>query len=323
MAVVTVTLNPCIDKTLSVERVVPDQKLGARDVRTYPGGGGLNVARAIHALGGEVCALWSQGGMVGDRLEALIDAEAVPQRPVPIAGEVRENLIVSETSSSQQYRFSLRGPELCEDERARWRRSVEEVSGASFVVFSGSLPRDAPVAWYAELIEAVPDGARVVVDSKEAALARACEAGVHLVKPNLHELEQLVGRELSDDDAIEEAASEIVERGGAEIVLVSLGRGGAIVVDATGCEQLAAPSVPLRSKIGAGDSMVGATVLGLDRGWSVHDAAAFGVAAGAAAVMNPGTELCRREDADRLYERMKRKARAGPGSTDPGGSPRA
>jgi len=304
MSIVTATLNPCIDKTFSVERVVPDEKLGAEDVRVYPGGGGLNVARAVHALGGEVRALWTCGGSVGERLVELVEREGVPHEAVPTEGTIRENLIVSQTASEDQYRFSLPGPVLTEAERARWRDRMEQATAADYVVLSGSLPREAPVTWYGELIEALPEPTRVVVDSKEDSLAQAWEVGVHLVKPNLRELGQLAGRAVSDDDEIERAARALVERGAAEVVLVSLGRGGAMLVEGDRCERLAAPTVPMRSKVGAGDSMVGGVVYALDSGWSLGAAAAFGVASGAAAVMSPDTGLCRREDVERLHARM-------------------
>jgi 6-phosphofructokinase 2 len=147
-----------------------------------------------------------------------------------------------------------------------------------------------------------------VVDTKDAALARALDAGVFLIKPNIHELEQLVGRELAGDRAVAEAAGEIVDRGGAEVALVSLGRGGAMLVTADGVEHLRAPVVPLGSKVGAGDSMVGGLAVALARGRELRDAARYAVAAGAAAVMTPGTELCRAEDVERLDQQMASQA---------------
>lgn len=307
MNVVTVTLNPCIDKSCAVDRVVPNRKLAAHDVRRDPGGGGINVARVIVRLGGEVRALWTYGGATGESLAAMLDAEGVAHQPVAIEDSVRENLIVADESSGELYRFGMPGPELSELDRGEWLARLRELAPApAYVVVSGSLPRGASIDWFTELIAAVPGEVRIVVDSKREALARAVEVGVYLIKPNASELAELVGGELQGDEQIEAAGRRIIERGGAEVVVVSLGRGGALAITADGAERFSAPAVPLRSKVGAGDSLVGGLVAALARGDSLRDGVALGVAAGAATVMTPGTQLCRREDVERLYERVGR-----------------
>jgi 6-phosphofructokinase 2 len=305
VTVLTVTLNPCIDKTFTVDRVVPERKLSAGDVRRFPGGGGINVARAICRLGGDAHALWASGGSVGEDLATLLEDECVAHTPVAIRAGIRENLIIRDTSTDQQYRFGMPGPEIVEDERQDWLRRVREHgASARYVVLSGSLPDGVPLDWYGELIRAVPEDVPVVVDTKRAALGRALEVGVHLIKPNVHELEELVARELCGDDDIAAAARELIARRAVAVVVVSLGRGGALVVTERSAERLSAPSVPKRSKVGAGDSMVGGLVNALARGCSLAEAARWGVAAGAAAVMTEGTELCRREDTERLLGRV-------------------
>lgn len=304
MRVVTVTLNPCVDKSFSVPRVIPNRKLAGRDVRLDPGGGGLNVARVITRLGGEVRALWSCGGSTGELITQMLAGEGVAHEPVPIAKPVRENLIIEDSSSGEQYRFGLPGPALSEAERGEWLAHVRERSPA-YLVVSGSLPPGVSVDWYAELLGAAASETRVIVDTKHEALARALELGVYLIKPNCNELAELVGDELDDDEGIEAAAAEIIQSGGAEVVLVSLGRAGALLVTADHPpERFTAPSVPLRSKVGAGDSLVGGLVAALSRGEPLRDAVAWGIAAGAATVMTEGTKLCRREDVERLYPRV-------------------
>jgi 6-phosphofructokinase 2 len=307
MTILTVTLNPCVDKSFSVARVVPDRKLAARRVRRDPGGGGINVARVTARLGGHVEALWTCGGRVGDLLAGLLADEGVPNEPVRIADEVRENLIVEDELTGQQYRFGLPGPILDEAECTAWLTQLRDRPTATeFVVVSGSLPPGVTLEWFAELLRAAPHGARLVVDSKPAVLARAMAVGVYLIKPNLGELGELVGTPLHDDEHVVTAARGLIERGGTEVVLVSLGRGGALLVSADTIERFSAPTVPLASKVGAGDSLVGALVAALARGDSLGDAVARGVAAGAAAVMTEGTELCRREDVERLVPRVAR-----------------
>lgn len=307
--IATVTLHPCIDKTFSVDRVIPDRKLTGYDVRSYPGGGGLNAARVISRLDGAPRALWTSAERPNaEALAEMLDAENLDHAPLPVAGDVRENLIVTDESTGEQYRFGTPGPALSGRERASWLDHLRShAASASYVVFSGSLPPETPPAWYGELIDVVAGSSRVVVDTKAQGLRAALEIGVYLIKPNAGELADLLGRELASDSEIEEAATALVKRGAAEVVLVSLGRGGAILTTARGSERLAAPSVRMRSKVGAGDSLVGATVWALDNDRPIEDAARYGVAAGAAAVITAGTELCRAEDVERLYRQMARR----------------
>ena len=167
-------------------------------------------------------------------------------------------------------------------------------------------PPGVPDDFYARLARLGDElGAKVIVDTSQRALCAAVEAGVYLIKPNLRELSQLAGRDLEDEADQERVAGEIVRNGGARYVVVSLGAAGVLLVSEDGCERMRAPTVPIKSKVGAGDSMVAGIVLSLARGMPPREAVRFGVAAGAAAVMTPGTELCRREDTERLYERIK------------------
>ncbi len=299
--VATVTLNPCIDRTFRVEHVVPDRKLRGREARDYPGGGGVNVARAATRLGAVVRACLSAGGETGTRLGRFLEEERITNVPVPIEGSVRENLIITDESSGHQYRFGMPGPALTAQERARWVDQVANLpETTNYVVFSGSLPDDTPVEWYERLLRAVPSQVRVVIDAKRAALSRALQVGVFLIKPNLGELAELEEVEMTDDRVIEQTARRIVERGGCQNVLVSLGRGGCLLVSADRAVKYSAPSVALRSKVGAGDSMVGGVLAGLARGQPLVEAARLGVAAGTASVMEEGTRLCNRENVERL-----------------------
>jgi 6-phosphofructokinase 2 len=306
MPIITVTLNPCIDKTFWVERLVPEVKLSAKDVRLYPGGGGINVARAICRLGGDALALWSCGGSVGEVLARLLDLESVPHHPLCILDSVRENLIVTDASSGQQYRFGMPGPELTLDEREAWLLHVRKAaSSTKYAVISGSPSHNAPIEWYGELIQEMKRKARVVVDARGEALVKAADIGVYLVKPSLREIEELTGRQLPEDDQIGQAARSLIQRGAAEVILVSLGRGGALLATAELTGRFSAPTVPVRSTVGAGDSMVGGLIVALEQGLALADAARFGVAAAAASVMREGTELCHRDDTDRLFPQVR------------------
>jgi 6-phosphofructokinase 2 len=305
--IVTVTPNPSIDVSTAVDRVEPDRKLRCDEPQREPGGGGLNVARVVARLGGESLALWSKGGATGDLLHELLDGEGVTHHPAPIDGFVRESFAVFERSSSRQFRFGTPGPRVRVDGLAPLIALVERLEPfPSIVVGSGSLPPGADERFYGALAEMAADrGARVVVDTQGAPLRRALETRrVFLIKPNLRELATLVGRELQDDGDIVDAARAIVHSGGSDVVVTSLGAGGALVVSREIADRIVAPTVPVRSRIGAGDSTVGGIALALARGEPLARAARFGVAAGAAAVMTPGTELCRRADVERLFAGM-------------------
>jgi 6-phosphofructokinase 2 len=304
MDILTVTLNPALDLSTAVERVTPEDKLQCNEPQRDPGGGGINVARVVHELGGAALGLWTRGGHVGELFEDRLDAMGVPHRAIPIAAETRENMTVYEEVSGLQYRFGMPGPRISGDELDAMLKAVTSHKDCPYVVLSGSLPAGAPDDAYQRFVDACSDKTRVVLDTRGAPLRAALETGVYLVKPNLRELGALAGRKLESDEAIEEAARRLVQRGAAKVVVTSLGAGGVIVATGDGCARVRAPTVPIRSKVGAGDSTVGGLVHALARGWDVDRATRFGVAAGAAAVMTPGTELCRRADVERVFDGM-------------------
>jgi 6-phosphofructokinase 2 len=303
--IVTATINPAIDKSTTVGQVVPERKLRCKPPRLEPGGGGINVARAIHRLGGQATALWSQGGPAGQRFLELLNEEAIPHQPIPIAGPTRENLIVYEESSEQQYRFGMPGPELDQQELNRWIEAIDRMDPPpDYFVASGSLPPGAPADLYARMADRLGPDCRTIVDAKGVALREAVQRGVYLIKPNVRELAGLTGQDADEGQAVERQAKSLVENQKVQVVVVSLGRGGALLVTADVVRHFRSPTVPIRSKVGAGDSMLAGIVLSLARNETVDQAVAFGVAAGTAAVMTPGTELCRREQTETLHREM-------------------
>ena len=304
--IVTVTVNPAIDTSCSVEQVVPERKLRCSEPHHDPGGGGLNVARAVRRLGGEAVAFWTGGGALGQLLGRLLDEEGLDHRAIRVEGMTRESLTVLETSTTLQYRFGMPGPPLHSQEVQECLSHVQGFRPTpDYLVLSGSLPPGAPDDLYAQFARQAPAGCRVVLDASGNALQLGLGAGVYLIKPNVRELGQLAGRVIERDKDIEAISQRLIREGRVEVVVASLGAGGAVVVTAEGAERLRAPTVEIRSKVGAGDSTVAGVVLALTRGSSVRDAVRFGMAAGAAAVMTEGTSLCRREDAERLYQEME------------------
>ena len=299
--VVTVTMNPAVDKSIHVPRVVPERKLRS-DRPTYePGGGGINVARALGELGVRARAMWTCGGATGARLAQLLHEHGVDHEPHAIAGDTREHLIVFETSTGYQYRFGTPGPALSTAELTTLERRVADLRQVDFLVLSGSLPDGVPDDAYARLVRAAPEGCKVVLDTSGAALAPALAGGgVYLMKPNVQELGELSGHELEGDADIRDVARGLISRGGVQVIVTSLGGAGAAATTADEHWHVRAPTVPVRSAVGAGDSMVAGIVAALQANRPIGDAIRFGVAAGAAAVKAEGTRLCRREDVLRL-----------------------
>jgi 6-phosphofructokinase 2 len=296
-------MNPAIDVSASVDYVTPDHKLRCETPTYEPGGGGINVARAIRALGGEALALFPAGGPAGALLSSLLDAEGVRHRTVPIAGWTRENMNVTERVTRRQFRFVMPGPTL--DER-EWQSVLDQIGALDpaprYLVVSGSLSPGVPADFYARLARSVrPRGVALILDASGEPLRRAVAEGVDVLKPSLREFEELTGEDSVEEARLPVLARRLIDERRCDILILSLGARGVFWMSASERGRLVAPAVPVRSTVGAGDSMVAGVVLWLSRQRTLGEAIRFGVAAGAASVMNPGTQLCRAEDAERLY----------------------
>ena len=303
--IVTLTMNPALDIATSTDQVVPTHKLRCSPPRYDPGGGGINVARAVHALGGDAVAIFPVGGPAGEMIHHLLDQEGVRHHPIAIGGFTRESLAVEDRQTGEQFRFILPGPEVSEADQERCLDQLSVVAAeADFIVASGSLPLGVREDFYARVAQlAKMLGKRFVLDTSGAALKPA-DHGIYLLKPSLRELQDLVGREITTPFEQETAAREIIKQGRSEIVVLSLGAEGALLVTAEECECFPAVQVEARSTVGAGDSMLAGVVLGLSREMPLREAIRFGLAAGAAALLGSGTELCRRSAVERLYRPM-------------------
>ena len=304
--IATFTLNPAIDKSSRVDNVVPENKLYCENPRYEPGGGGINVSRAVKKLGGSSLLIYTAGGLTGKRLDKLLDKEKLNEMPIHIKNSTRENLIIREKSTNLQYRFGMPGPSLSKNEVDKIKKEIQELAPyPEYLVISGSIPADVSDNIYAELSEiAKSNGAKVIADVSGPPLKKVLKEGVFLIKPNLGEFQDLVGRELKDENDIKSEAYELIAEKCCQQVVISLGAGGALLVNKEKAEFYRPPTVPIKSKVGAGDSMVAGIVLSLARGQEMKKAVVYGLAAGSAAVMTPGTELCRKEDTDKLYQEM-------------------
>jgi 6-phosphofructokinase 2 len=301
--IVTFTINPSIDMSTSVDRVAPIKKLRGAAPHRDPGGGGINVARVAVRFGADVKALCAAGGVTGELLRRLIERDGIPNVVIHVSEETRESFTVFESATGYEFRFVLPGPQLREEE---WRQCLDALADLEdnprFIVASGSLSPGAPSDFYAHAARiARKRGAKFLLDTSGPPLASALEEGVFLIKPNLRELRELMGVPLDDERAWLDASRRLIKAGRAEVVALTLGDRGALLVVRD--QAWRAPALPIKplSAVGAGDSFLGAMVWGLAQGRSIDDAFRYGVAAGSAALLSSGTGLCRRDDVERLY----------------------
>jgi 6-phosphofructokinase 2 len=300
--IITLTMNPTIDLAFQSREIRPIRKTRAVKQRTDAGGGGINVARVLKELGVEAYAIYLAGGATGLVLNELVTKLGVPAKCIEIAGATRVSFTVFEEISGLEYRFVSEGSALGE---AEWQSALSQHKecDADYIVASGSLPPGVPVDFYARLASIVrSNGARLILDTSGPALEAAISAGgIYLAKPSFGEFETLTHRKLETAGELVDAATSLVASGAVENLAVTMGRDGAFLAHRSGTLRLNGPKVKPVSAVGAGDSFVAGMTAALARGKNAEEAFMLGMAAGAAAVLTPGTQLCRREDVERLY----------------------
>jgi 6-phosphofructokinase 2 len=287
--IVTLTLNPAVDMASTAPSVRPTHKVRTFDEHVDPGGGGVNVARVVHAMGGETLALVLAGGVTGHFLAELLDDAGVPHRCLPIAGRTRVSTMVYDQTSGLEYRFVPQGPVIAATEWSSMLTALQETE-ADWVVASGSLPPGVPEDFYARVAKiCAARGQRFVLDSSGAPLKAALGCGITVMKPSLNELEHLVGCELRDAVAQDAQAMAMVRGGAATMMAVTLGADGALLATADGVYRRAALAGVVRSTVGAGDAFLAAMILALARGCTAEHALAWGIAAAGVAITGVGT----------------------------------
>lgn len=301
-SIVTLTMNPAIDLSYEVDAILPTQKLRTRQERTFPGGGGINVARVLARLGRPATCIYLAGGATGPTFEALLAEHELVARRVPIEGATRIATTVGETGTGKEYRFTPPGPQVTEQE---WRDCLAALHDldCKWLVASGSLPRGVPADFYAQLAAQVAErGTRMVVDCSGEPLRAAIESGkVYIAKPNQAEFEFLCGRRFASPEAIGEAACKMVRENGLHALVVSLGSEGAVLATADNHRFCPAIALQAKSAVGAGDSFTAGLVHALAGGEDMAEAFRYGMAAGAAAILTPGTELALAADIERMH----------------------
>lgn len=304
--IITITLNPSLDKSITVPQLVPEKKLRCSSSEVDPGGGGVNVSRALHKLGLNSLAVFLSGGYTGKKLEELLMNEEVDIIALPIKEATRENFIVFDEEKRLQYRFGMEGAAVTDTEWKAVLNYVSEQTEVSYIVASGSLPPGVPMNFFGQLAAlAKKINAKLIVDTSGEALEFAAKEGLYMLKPNLNELSSLIGKTNLAETEIVSAARTVINSGGCEIMVVSLGGDGALLVTAEDQYKVKPPKVTVMSTVGAGDSMVGGILYALSKGCTYKEILMYGVAAGTAATLHPGTELCKKEDTERIFAMLK------------------
>ncbi len=304
--IITLTLNPAIDKTTYTAQVVPEKKLSCTHPIYQPGGGGINVSRALANLGCASTPLYLAGGTSGNHFQQLLAKEQIASIVVPIAGNTRTNLTVVEESTGFQFRFGMVSPPIQESEWQFCLQILSQQLDFDYIIASGSIPPEVPLDFFGKVAAiAKKKNARLIIDTSGEALVQATQVGVFMIKPNLAELSALYGKETLPIDQVKEAAQSIIATGACTAMAVSMGADGALLITQDDYIHIPSPSVKVKSTVGAGDSMVAGIVYGLANNWSWQDIIGYGVACGTAATLNEGTQLCQQADVARLFAEIQ------------------
>ena len=303
----TLTVNPVVDKYTTIPGLVPYKKIRCTQPVYYSGGGGINVSRAINNLGGTSAAIHFSGGRTGIHLQELLAYEKIDHYVIDLKGTTRENLSVYDCAIDLHYRFGLPGPTVTENE---WQKGLDIIESSlkenDFLVVSGKLTSGIPDDYYMMVGEiAKRKKAKFVLDTKGEALKHAIKTAIYLFKPNLSELASLYGKEMLSNKMLEESAKDFMATHNCEIMAVSLGRRGALLVTSDHLEYIPAPIVHEKNTIGAGDSMLAGMLLKAQAGHTPTTMIQYGVASGAAATLKRGTQLCQKEDVEKIFQWVK------------------
>ncbi len=306
--IVTVTLNPSLDRTITVSGLKMGESNRWSSLRSYAGGKGIDVSRAIHEMGGQTVAYGFIGGNEGRMLEILLDQEGVLFSFTPVEQPTRTNFVINDTRARQQTIINAPGPHISRRELARFSEKLGKVSPPpDAMVISGSVPPGVPTDIYYSIIkEAKQNKIRTILDSAVHWLRDGVRAKPYLIKPNVAEAEELLETELPTEEAIIRAALDLVEMG-IEVAVISRGKDGLIAATRGSVVKAVPTSVRVQSTVGAGDCTMAGLALKLTAEESLAEACRLGVAMGTAAVLTPGTAVCHWADVERLLPQIELK----------------
>lgn len=312
--ILTITLNPAVDRSTATDHIVPEEKLRCDTPKTEAGGGGVNVARAIGKMGGAARAFVAISGFQGQRYLERLRTEPVVPEIFHTHGETRQSFSVMDRSTGKQVRFVTPGPTWTDEENRDVLVALRRCSPQKgWVVLSGSQPPGVPVDFPSRLAAQMKDSAaKLVLDTSGEpmrALLRSGAVRQHVLRLDGAESEELAGRKFKGVKEVADFAQELVAKDVAEVVIFAMGAEGSVLADKdTRWWSKTRPVVP-RSKVGAGDSFVGVFTWSMANGSSYEEALRYGVAAAASAVTTEGTELCDRDQvhdlaSDALLEKV-------------------
>ncbi len=303
--ILTLTVNPAIDRTINVDRLVFEDRAYILSSKDTPGGRGLNAAMVIHSFGGKTTAVLPAGGTSGERFEEFLRDAGFPIVVVRIKNKVRTNLTLTDKNGLTM-KLNEPGPTLTKAEFTKLDKVVrEKMDGVSWVMLCGSLPPGVPETFYASLIEfAHKKKVKTLLDTDGEALRHGLEAKPTVVKPNQAEAERLLNTALLTRTHYLSAVDKIL-RMGAECVVLSLGSRGVVSASAGGMLEAIPPRVDAISPIGAGDALAAVFVQKLEEHKDFPDALRWGVAAGTASAALPGMQFASRAQAAKIYEQVE------------------
>lgn len=304
--VITVTLNPAIDRVLVVRNWTLGRRVLAEQTHLSPAGKGIVASRIVHLLGGETLALLFSAGLAGRYLAEQLSYEGVPHELFWVDGETRVNTVIVDRQTGQQTTLSVQSLRARMEDLERLEHRLQELSQEPHLwAFCGSLPPGLPQDSYQRLIELVRERSQwVLVDTSGEALYYALQAKPHLVKPNVYELEELLGRSLPSMEHLRQAGQEIRDQG-VEWVVITMGSMGLLALGPGREYYLPAPEVPVVNPAGAGDAVLGAIAHALDRKVDMESALRLGIAAAATVVQSIGTGESTKEQIERYFREVR------------------
>jgi 6-phosphofructokinase 2 len=304
--IATITLNPTIDRTITVHGLVLDEANRWTSLRLYAGGKGIDVSRAIHEMGGRTTAYGFIGGATGRTVEIKLDEDGVPYSFTPIEQETRTNFIIADTKNAQQTRIDAPGPRISKRELERFGDRLSRIDPRpDMMVIGGSVPPGVPDNIYYDIVTSCKNSkTRCILDSAGQWLKEGIKAKPYLIKPNVPEAEELLDTKLRTEEDIIKAALNLIEMG-IEIGVISRGKDGIIAATKQSVVKAIAPPLKVVSAVGAGDCAIAGLALKLAYGEPLIEACRLAVAMGAAAVLTPGTELAHRADVEKLLPQIK------------------
>lgn len=304
--ITTLTLNPSLDLTLWVPQLLIDDSNRVSEIRKDPGGKGINVSRVLHELGREVTTLTFLGGNTGQEFRVLMKRQGLELKTVHTRGETRENIIITETGNQAQTRLHQKGASILPGELERMHKLIEQnARETDFLILGGSLPPGVPADIYQKLILHLRERHTFcVLDADGEQFRLGVAAKPFMIKPNHFELERLIGQKLDSPREVKAAARQLVDEG-IEVVIVSLGKEGALAVSGKQSWIAQPPLVAVGSTVGSGDSLVAGFLLKWSEGAPLRECLKYGVAAGTATALTPGTELLRARDLPPIYRKVK------------------